>query len=107
MKRFAVTLSDGKREIIEAANMHDAVSKARMQYGQLPNDINTKIVNSISDNLDNIISAFKAAKLLLQDSAKNLDWNAVYELTGKVCNDMSSYASDIHDARGSLVKVDK
>lgn len=107
MKKFAVTLADGNRQIIEAANLHDAISKARMQYGQLPNDINAKIVNNISDNIDSMISSLSAIKASLQDSAKNLDWNSVYATAGKTCDSLNAYASDIHDARGSLVKVDK
>lgn len=107
MKKFAVTLADGNHVIIEAVNLHDAVSKARMQYGQLPNDINAKIVNGMSDNIDAAIEVLRRTKQTIQDSAKNLDWTDVYTSIGAMCDNLQSCASDMHDARGSLVKVDR
>lgn len=107
MKKFAVTLADGRREIIEASNLHDAVSKARIQYGQLPNDINAKIVSNISNTIDEVILKLRKTKMSLEESAKELDWNNIYLIASELCNNLEEYASDIHDARGSLVKVDK
>lgn len=105
MKKFAVTLSNGKRVFISAVNLHDAVSKARIQYGQLPNDVNSKIVQDIRDSVNADIQELQRGLETISNAAKTLDWTTVYQAAGTLCSTASSLSEYVDDARGSLVKV--
>lgn len=107
MKKFRVTKVDGTVEIIEANNMENAISLARNMFGQLPNDVNTKIVNDVIDSLYEISTAVKDAYITIRSGAKELDWEKVYAETHKVIEDLKTEIEKQEKLVGSMVKINK
>lgn len=105
MKKFAVTLVDGQRVLIDAVNLHDAVSKARIQYGQLPNDVNAKIAQDIKEAVNTDIDKLSKHLSSLLTASENLDWESVYLHAGHLCDVAKDLSEYVDDARGSLIKV--
>ena len=107
MKKFRVTKVDGTVEIIEANNMENSISLARNKFGQLPNDVNTKIVNDVIDSLYNISSIVKNAYIDIRSGAKELDWEKVYAMTHDVIESLKQETEKQEKLVGSMVKINK
>lgn len=107
MKKFRVTKVDGTVEIIEAANMENAISLARNKFGQLPNDVNTKIVNDVMDSLYSISNEIKNAYIEIRSKAKELDWESVYSITHSNIEKLKQEIEKQEKLVGSMVKVNK
>lgn len=107
LKRFRVTKSDGSVEIIEANNMDDAISKAKHQFGKLPNDINAEIVEDVISNIKALMTNLGESITQVRASSKELDWEKVYVTVKQMCSSLQDDSDVINKLVGSMVKVDK
>lgn len=107
MKKFRVTKVDGTVEIIEANNMENAISLARNKFGQLPNDVNTKIVNNVIDSLYYISNKVKQSYAEIRSGAKELDWEKVYAITHENIEALKQEIEKQEKLVGSMVKINK
>lgn len=107
MKKFRVAKVDGTYEIIEAQNMENAISIARNKFGQLPNDINNKIVENISGSVQALSREIEECLKHIKLGAKELDWNSVYVNVHRIVKELNSTSEELSKQAGSMVKVDK
>ena len=105
LKKFRVMTSKGE-VIIDAKNIHDAISRARQEIGQLPNDINTKICQDIIDELTDLQNTIEDIKLRIKTSSKNLEWNDVYSETKQLPVKAEEYLARCVEKVGSMHKIE-
>lgn len=106
LRKFRVMTSKGE-VFINARNMHDAISKARTEIGQLPNDINTKITKNVLDEINELQSLLDTFKSQIKDSARSLDWNDVYKNTKQASLRIHDCACKCKEQIGSMLKIIK
>ena len=107
LKKFRVIKADGEVVIIEAQNIENAISIARSQFGQLPNDINEKIALSLLSELSNLVKLFNDTSASIRKSNRELDWEAVYRASKGISKTLEESKVKINTLAGSLVKVEK
>lgn len=107
MKKFRVAKVDGTYEIIEATNMENAISIARNKFGQLPNDINNKIVEDISHSIQLISRSIENNSKQIRLGAKELDWNRVYVNVHRIIDELILTSKELEKQAGSMVKINK
>lgn len=107
LKKFRVGKSDGTSVIIEAKNMEDAITQARSQFGQLPNDINNKITISIISDANSLIRDLGELIVNLKKGCRSLEWEEVYASAHSIMQRLNETSEDIKKLAGSMVKVDK
>lgn len=107
LKKFRVTKANGDVVIIEAANMEDAISKARSQFGQLPNDINDKIVSDLVYNLTALMRKLGESITEIKHHNKEVEWTEIYNIANKLSEDAVLASNDIKSLVGSMVKISK
>lgn len=105
MKKYRVTKSDGTKVIIEANNLEDAVSKARAQFGKLPNDINKEIMSEVSAVLKALNSELIETNTHVLDSKKSLCWDEAYSKVKNISKSLVDAAETISQKAGSMVKI--
>lgn len=108
--KYRVNLADGTSMIVEASNIHNAISLARGMMGQLPNDINKKVVTKITSIIDNEIQDLVNLKNSIQTDARELDWTTIYNRIKNFVETINAPESNIqklNETSGSLVKVNK
>ena len=108
--KYRVNLADGTSMIVEASNIHNAISLARGMMGQLPNDINKKVVTKITSIIDNEIQDLVNLKNSIQTDARELDWTTIYNRSKNFVETINAPESNIqklNETSGSLVKVNK
>lgn len=106
-KKFRVQKADGTTVIIEANNIDDAISKARSQFGQLPNDINNKISISTIEKINSLIGELDYEKELLKKELKVMEWESYYKEAHSISAKLREYADTIDSLVGSMVKINK
>lgn len=107
MKKYRVTKPDGTHVIIEALNMEDAITKARAQFGKLPNDINNEILNEVSTVLSALGSQLDEASSHIRDSKKSLCWEDAYKSVKDLSKRLADTSEAISKKVGSMVKINK
>lgn len=107
LKKFRVTKANGEVVIIEAVNMEDAISKARSQFGQLPNDINDKIVSDLVYNLTALMRKLGESISEIKHHSKEMEWTEIYRVANKLSEDAVLASNDIKSLVGSMVKISK
>ena len=107
VKNFSVLTLDGKRVIIEARNAHDALTIARNEIGQLPNDINTKIVKNLTADINTTISLLANTCSQIKEKGRELDWEKVYKEIKELSSILSEKSETYSQMDGSMVKVRK
>lgn len=107
LKKFRVTKADGEVVIIEAQNIENAISIARSQFGQLPNDINEKIAISLLNELTSLGKLFNDASASIKKGNRELDWETVYKASKSISEALKVSEDKINTLAGSLVKVEK
>lgn len=105
MRTYRVAKVDGTYDLISANNIEQAISIARNKYGQLPNDINKKIVNQIDTILHEITEQISNYRESVSQSVKELDWNSVYVQINKLMLFTDDKQIDIRNKLGSMVKI--
>lgn len=105
LKKYRIKSSDGNTKIIYARNMHDAKSKARIEFGQLPNDINLKIVKKVLENLQDTFSYLKDETDKLKNGSKDLNWNEVYSDIKNISDYLKNNSLLFLELAGSMVKI--
>lgn len=107
LKKFRVIKADGEVVIIEAKNIENAISIARSQFGQLPNDINEKIALSLLSELSGLGKLFNGASASIKKGNRELNWGAVYKASKSISEALKVSEEKINTLAGSLVKVEK
>ncbi|MEG1565346.1 MAG: hypothetical protein RR342_01210 [Bacilli bacterium] len=107
MKKFRVTKADGTIEVIEALNLENAASIARHKFGQLPNDINTEIVNNAINSLLKLSKELEKNVSEIRRFSKDLDWDSAYNRTHKIIESLVTTGVEQSKLIGSMVKIDK
>jgi septation ring formation regulator EzrA len=105
LKKYRVKTVDGKVHIIEAKNIHDAQSKARLDIGQLPNDINLKIVDKVLAELQNDLYSIKEVARNLKNESKNLNWDEVHTSIKELSEHMMKQSTSLKQLAGSMAKI--
>ena len=107
LKWYKVKTAKGESKTIKALSMHDAVTKARIMFGNLPNDINNDISKKILSLLEDCLISIKDYSSRIKSESKSLDWcdvnSSIYDLA-KYLEDTSS---NIKGIAGSMVKEGK
>ena len=107
LKWYKVKTAKGETKVIEALNMHDAVTKARIKFGNLPNDINSDISKKVLNLLEDCLTSLKDYSSRIKSESKSFDWcdvnSSIYDLA-KYLEDTSS---DIKGIAGSMIKEGK
>lgn len=107
LRKFRVTKSDGEVVIIEAQNIENAISIARSQFGQLPNDVNEKIAINLLNELSNLGKLFNETSASIKKGNRDLDWESVYKASKGISKALKISEDKINTLAGSLVKVEK
>ena len=105
LKKYRVKTIDGGSQIVLAKNIHDAKSKARIELGQLPNEVNLRIVNKVLDILNTSMIMFNETTNNLKKESKVLNWDEVYTLLKESSERMLKTADDFKELAGSMVKI--
>lgn len=106
LKKYRVKTVDGKVKFIEAKNIHDAQSIARIEIGQLPNEVNLKILEKVLAELQEFIFDTKSDIVKLKSDGKNLDWNSVNQKIKDISKHMTSESTRFNQLAGSMVRID-
>ena len=107
LKKFLVRTADGKTITIEAQNAHDAVTKARNLVGQLPNEINTKIIKKLLVDLQSTISFLSETSDNIRANGRELDWEKIYLAVKDISVNLKTKAETYTQMAGSMVKINK
>ena len=107
LKKFRVTKADGEIVIIDAQNIENAISIARSQFGQLPNDINEKIAIDLLTEFSNLGKLLNEASVSIKKGNRDLDWETVYRASKRISEAFKVSEDKINTLAGSLVKIDK
>lgn len=107
LKKYRVKTIDNEVKIVLAKNIHDAMSKARLEVGQLPNDVNLKVVSNALTLLQDKINSLKEISDLIKVNSKDYNWDSIYEQLKSLQNDFTNDADTINDLAGSMVKINK
>lgn len=106
-KKYRVKTANGDIRVIEASNIHDAQTKARIQFGALPNDINSDITKKAVTMINNCLDELKESSDRIKNETKNLDWadanSSIYDLAKY----LEQTASDLKSIAGSMIKESK
>ena len=105
LKKYRVRTLDGGIKFVMAKNIHDAKSIARMEIGQLPNDVNLKIVKRVLAELQNNITEIENVIEELKISGKNLDWDEVNSKIKEISTQMMNKSISFKELAGSMVKL--
>lgn len=106
MKKYRVNTKNGVM-IIDANNIHSAISKAREQLGYLPNDINVNISDGITRELNVLRQKLQDAIRNIGKDTKELEWDNIYKTINDCSNALNQSSYKIKEMSGSMFKVDK
>ena len=106
-KKYRVKTANGDIKVIEASNIHDAQTKARIQFGALPNDINLDISKKILTIISNCIDELKESTNRIKNESKNLDWMDVNSSIYDLSKYLEQTSSDLKSIAGSMIKESK
>lgn len=104
LKKYKVKTAKGKEQVIEALNMHDAVTKARVMFGNLPNDINNDISKKILNLLEDCLTSVKDYSNRIKNESKSLDWCDVNSSIYDLARYLEETSSNIKGIAGSMIK---
>lgn len=106
MKKYRIAKVDGTYDIIVANNIDQAISIARNKYGQLPNEINKKIIKDTNELLQEMVDEIEKCRDTMLQESKELDWNAVYNRINECMKTTEDKGRDIRNKLGSMVKIE-
>lgn len=106
-RKYRVKTANGDIKVIEASNIHDATSKARLQFGALPSDINLDITKRTITMINNCLNELKESIAKVKKEAKDLDWIDVNSSIYDLASYLENIASDIKTLAGSMIKEGK
>lgn len=105
LRKYRVRTVDGGVRLILAKNMHDAKSKARLEIGQLPNEVNLKILSKVLADLQDLQDTLKQKSINLKTEGKNLNWDEVNQEIKVISEQMNTYVNSFKELAGSMVKL--
>lgn len=105
LKKYRVRTVDGDIKFVMAKNIHDAKSIARIEVGQLPNDVNLKIVKRVLAELQESMEALKNEYDVLKVEGKDLDWDKVNSRIKNIATQMINKSTSFNQLAGSMVRV--
>ena len=107
LKKYRVKIADGSVKCIEAYNIHDAISKARIEFGALPNEINSDIVKRTIAVIETCINAAKDSISTIKSDGKTLDWYDVNSSIFDLAKYFEETSENLKSLAGSMVKEEK
>lgn len=105
LKKYRVKTIDGSIRYIEAKNIHDAKSKARIEIGQLPNEVNLKIVKKVLVELQDLIDSINEKHTSVKQAGKDLDWDITHKIIKDISNMLIDESTSLSQLAGSMVKL--
>lgn len=105
LKKYRVRTVDGTIKYIGAKNIHDAKSIARIEIGQLPNDVNLKIVKKVLAELQDDIDYITKEHNQIKADSKNLDWDNVNKRIKNIATQLLDKSTAFSQMAGSMVRI--
>lgn len=105
LKKYRVKTVDGQIRFVMAKNIHDAKSKARLEVGQLPNEVNLKIVKRALAEFQEIIDTLTSMDTKLKQSGKDLEWNLTNSQLKEISKYLEEKSTSISQLAGSMVRI--
>lgn len=105
LKKYRVRTIDGEIKFVMAKNIHDAKSIARIEVGQLPNDVNLKIVKRVLAELQDDIESLKIEYETLKLDGKDLEWDKVNSRIKSIATLMMEKSTSFSQLAGSMVRI--
>ena len=107
LKKYRVQKADGTQVIIEAENIDKAITIAKSKFGQLPNEINAKIIEGILSKLSVFCENLSVSISNIREDKRSLDWGTLYDKLNTISDDLNNTGEEVRDSLNSMVKLRK